>query len=84
MRLLIKSVIAAMLLAAAPVWAHDGHGNGYGHWKHGNKHQVREHYVVREYWRPVPVYPGPVYYPVYPAPAPGIHIVLPGLYIPLR
>ena len=83
MKLLIRSVIVAMLLAAAPVWAHDGHGHGRGHWKHGHhghRHHVREHVVVREFVQPV----RPIYYPVYAAPAPGIHIVVPNVFIPFR
>lgn len=84
-KILIGGLVAAVLLGAGPVWAHHGHGN----WKHG-KHwrghpvhgaYVHRQYVVREVVRPVPVYPR-VAYPVYPAPAPGIHIVVPNVYIP--
>ena len=39
--------------------------------------------VVREHWRSVPVYHQTVY-PAYPAPAPGIQIVLPDIFIPFR
>jgi hypothetical protein len=85
---------AAALLIAAPAWAGGGHGHGHGHrhgHKHWNKHPARHyhphyaprHYVVREYWQPAPVYAVPVY-PAYPAPAPGVHIVLPGIHIPIR
>ena len=68
----------------------NGHGNGYGHGKHGYRqdvprHRFRERVVVREYWRPAPVYQQAVY-PAYPAPAPapGIQIVLPDIFIPFR
>lgn len=84
--------IAVALGMAAPAWANhggrghgngysNGHGNAYGHWKHGHRHPVRERVVVREHWRPVPVYQQEVYR-AYPAPAPGIHVVLPGIFIP--
>ena len=86
------------LLLAAPAWADRGHGHGHGHWKHGHGHwkhdyghrhhfHGRPHTVVRHYYAPAPVYPVPVYAaPVYaaPAPAPGIHVVLPNIFIPLR
>lgn len=89
MRLLIKSLVVAATLAMAPAWAHgdDGHRHGK-HWKHWEKHHrippgharyMYQGYYVREYWRPVPVYPRPYYYP---APAPGVHIVVPDVYIP--
>jgi hypothetical protein len=91
---------AAALLIAAPAWAGGGHGrghhhghghghkHGYKHWhKHHDAHYYRphhqRHYVVREYWHPAPVHAVPVY-PAYPAPAPGVHIVLPGIHIPIR
>ena len=61
----------------------NGHGNGYRHWKHGHRHPVRERVVVREYWRPAPVYHQAVY-PDYPVPAPGIQITLPNIIIPFR
>jgi hypothetical protein len=75
---------AAVLCMAAPAWADGGHGRGHN--KHWHKHHVYQHpaprhYVVREVWRPVPVYPRAVY-PAYAAPAPGIHIVVPNLFIP--
>ncbi len=84
--------VAAAFLMAAPSWADGGHrhGNGrghaYGHSKHWNKHHARsyyvhERYVVREVVRPVPVYPQAVY-PAYPVAAPGIHVVLPSLFVP--
>jgi len=84
---LIGGLAAATLVLAAPAWAHGGppHGHAYGHWKHGHhhvhRHVVRERYVVREVVRPVPVVPRAVY-PVYPAAAPGIHVVLPSLFVP--
>ncbi len=99
MKLLIGSMLVAGLIAAGPALAYGGghghwkHGHGHGHWKHGHGYH-RQHVVVREYWRPAPVYhPAPVYYPVpvyprpvyyRPAPPPGVHIVLPNVYIPWR
>jgi hypothetical protein len=89
-KLIIGGLAAAVFALATPVWAHGGPGQwnpvGYGHGKHWHKHQVHERVVVREYWHPVPVYPRVVYpvYPAYPAPAPGIHVVVPNIYIPFR
>lgn len=89
-------VAAAMLFTAAPLWARGDHGHGHGHWKHGHGHHhhvhrqhFTSHYVVRERWYPAPVYAAPVYAapvyaaPVYRAPAPGLHVVLPNIFIPL-
>jgi hypothetical protein len=78
--------VAVALGMAAPAWANGGHGhrhgqgNGYayGHAKQWQKHPVRQHYVVREVYRPV--YPRAVY-PVYPVAAPGIHVVIPSIFI---
>ena len=83
--------VAVALGMAAPAWANGGHGhrhghgNGhaFGHAKHWQKHHVRQHYVVREVYRPVPVYPRAVY-PVYPVAAPGIHVVIPSIFIPFH
>lgn len=99
-RIMTGLAAAAMLFMAAPLWAHDGHwegrghghGHGHGHYKHG---YYQPYTVVRERWIPAPVYAAPVYAapvyaapvypaPVYRAPAPGVHIVLPNLFIPLR
>jgi hypothetical protein len=85
MKLLIKGLLAAVLLAAVPAWAHGGHGHGK-HWAgHHGPHGRYVHF--HEYRPPVVVYPrvvytAPVYYPVYTVPAPGIHIVTPSVYIP--
>lgn len=87
-KLIMSGLAAGAFLLAAPVLAHDGHGQ----WKrdrYWRGHPAHERVVVREYVRPVPVYPRVVYpiYPVYPAyaaPAPGIHIVVPDIYIPFR
>jgi hypothetical protein len=39
--------------------------------------------VTRYYYQPYAYYPAyPAY--AYPAPAPGVHIVVPNIYIPLR
>ena len=87
MKLLISATMAAMFAAAAPAWAHHGdwQDDGYHqHWKHGKHwrghHVHRDRVYVREYVRTVPVYQ-PVY-PSNPAPAPGIHVVVPDIYIP--
>ena len=77
---LIGGLAVATLFLATPAWAHGGHGN-WKHGKHWHKHNVHQQYVVREVYRPVPVYPRAVY-PVYPAPAPGIHVVVPNVFIP--
>ncbi len=88
LKLVISALIAAVMLAVAPAWAHGGHGHGqWKHWKHHPRHYVHYGYVpyvyhdrviVREYVAPVPVYRA------YPAPAPGIHVVAPSIYIPFR
>lgn len=84
MRLLIMSVLAALLLAAMPAWAHGGHGQ----WKHGYpryerhfEHKHRGHY--HDWHRPARVERVYVYEP-YPvaAPAPGLHVIFPDVYIP--
>jgi hypothetical protein len=87
MKLLISAAMAAMFAAATPAWAHheNWHDHGYQkHWNHGKHwrgHRAHnERVYVREYVRTVPVYQ-----PVYqsnPAPAPGIHVVVPDIYIP--
>ncbi|MBI4194084.1 MAG: hypothetical protein HY526_03285 [Betaproteobacteria bacterium] len=85
MKLVIGAVMAAMFAASAPAWADGGHGHwrGYGNYKqwkqdrHWHKYRAhRERYIVREYVREVPVYPA------YPAPAPGVHVIFPDVYIP--
>lgn len=100
MQLLKSVLVAAALVLAAPTAAKGGHGHGgkhhghhhgwqdhrhYSKWKH---HRHHRHYPRREvhahhYYAPYPVYPA---YPAYPAyaPAPGVHIVVPNIYIPLR
>jgi hypothetical protein len=98
MRLLKSAFIVAAVVLASPVWAHGGHGHGHGHghkhhrhhhgwderrdhseWRHHRHHRRfddRRYVYSRHY-----VYPA---YPVYAAPAPGVHIVVPNIYIPLR
>lgn len=100
MKLLTGAVLAATLLVAGPAFADRGHNRGHGghHWKqsqhfHGHRapqrivvrHVVQRPYVVQQrYVVHRPVYrPAPVYYAA-PAPAFGIHVSLPSLYIPLR
>lgn len=92
-KLIIGGMAAVAFALATPAMAHGGRGHDNGHWNqerywqghaYGYGHAVRERVVVREYVRPMPVYPR-VAYPVYPAyVAPGIHVVLPSIYIPLR
>jgi hypothetical protein len=90
-------IVAAALALASPVWAggdhghrghhHGGHGHHHGwkhhkhHYQHGHRHWQRAPrytYYERHYYAPPPP-------PVYSyAPAPGVHIVTPHIYIPLR
>ena len=93
MKFLAGAVLTAVLLGAGPAFAdrdHD-HGRGHGHDKHYWKHQKHayKHYgppphVVYRYHEPRVVHhyyePVPVYY----RPSPGIHVMLPNIYIPLR
>lgn len=95
MRLLKSILIAAALVLAAPAWADRGHGGKHHrdrhgwhdqrHHSHGKHHRHHRHHPRREfrtnYYYPAPVYP---VYPAYAAPAPGVHIVVPNIYIPLR
>lgn len=99
MKRLISSVFAASLLVAAPAFAGGGHGNGHGHghgkhhWKHdrhAQHHYGPPRHVVQHVHRYQPPrvvhhYHGPSYYaqPYY-APASGIHVVLPNVYIPFN
>jgi hypothetical protein len=86
-------VAAAVMFTATPLWAKGGHGHGHEKHGHGHKHHVHKHFhdshfVVRERWYPEPVYAAPVYVPVYAAPvyrapAPGVHVVLPNIFVPL-
>lgn len=91
MKRMTGALLAAAMLAAAPAWADRGHDHGRGHawghskhhWKHSHHHyyappRVVHREVVRyyDYYPPAPVY--------YSAPAPGVHIVLPNVYIPIR
>ena len=94
MKLLISATMAAVLAAAAPVWAHGGYGHandrhhGYrhaphGHFKHHQKqyygYQERHHYYPRQARR---YYYESYAYPAYPAyRAPGVHVVLPDVFI---
>ena len=89
---LIKTLfVAATLAAAAPAFAHGGHGDdrhrGHNGW-HGERHHAQRHHHHRHYVRRYePRYYSNYYYPpqpVYAVPAPGVHIVVPNIYIPLR
>lgn len=95
MKLLKSAFIVAALALASPVWADGGHGHkrhghhhgwddrrGHAEWKHHRHHRNHGRHVDRrvilsqQYYYPA--------YPVYAAPAPGVHIVVPNIYIPLR
>ena len=94
MRIFSTAVAVAALALAAPVWAHGGHGH-HGHHRnhHGwddHRHHSdwghrghRHHHYYRHHVRRDHVYYYPAY-PVYAAPPPGVHIVMPNVYIPLR
>lgn len=93
MKLLMSVTMAALLAAAAPVWAHGGHGHGkkqnhgYYHVPPGHLKHHRGYYAERSYYYPRPVkryyYEYSYAYPAYPAyPAPGVHVVLPNVFIP--
>ena len=89
MRLLKGALVALALAFAAPVWAHGGHGHHHGWHKHHEHHHWRHHGHHRHHgWQPGYYYSSRQYYypayPVYAAPAPGVHIVVPNIYIPLR
>jgi hypothetical protein len=92
MKLLTTAVLSTMLFAAGPALADRGHdrGHGHGHDKHHWKqsqhfHHAPPRYVVRRdvhhYYQPAPRYYAPAH--AY-APVPGIHVMLPNIYIPLR
>ena len=95
MKTLLATVMAALVLGAAPAWAGNGHGHGHGHGKHAEKHwkkahkhwakhhrHVEQHVVVHQYYEPAPrvVYQRVVVAP--PAPPPGVHVVMPNIYFP--
>ena len=100
MKSLVTLGIAAVMLTAAPAFAHGGHGHGHDkhaekHWKKHHKHWAKHHrhYYVDErvvYAPPAVVeqrivtrvVERPVYVAPAPAPAPGIHIVTPNIYVP--
>jgi hypothetical protein len=98
MRLLKRLLLVAAVSMATPVWAHDAHGHGHDGPRHvWNGH--RQHFDGRHHgyyaYRPrvpyvyVPYYASGYYYPPYPpygyaVAAPGIQVVVPNIYIPLR
>jgi hypothetical protein len=98
MRLLKKAMLIAAILVASPVWAHGGHGHGPKHggrhhgWNgYGHQQEWRHHGPYAYGWRApyAPYYGARYYYPPYPVygyavPAPGIQVVVPNIYIPLR
>lgn len=87
LKLLMSMMAVAILGTATPALADRGHGNG--HWKkqhHGKYYREPERYVYHAY-PPVRVYErhyDQYYAYTYAPPAPGIHVVLPNVYIPLR
>jgi hypothetical protein len=94
------AMVLAALAFAAPVWAHGGHGHdrgwdgGRGHhygwdrdnhggdWRH-HGHHYRDRDRTRGAYYPNHYYYGPQRYG-YVAPAPGVHIVAPNIYIAFR
>lgn len=88
LKLLTTIFMVAAFSTAAPVFAHGGHdrGHAYGHAKHWKKHHrnfhhprhvhYRDRVIVREYVRTEPAYT------YYSPPAPGVHIVVPDIYLP--
>lgn len=87
LKLLTGILAVAILGAATPALADRGHG--HGHWKkyhHGKYYRDYEE-RVDHYYPPVRVYERhyvPHYVYTYAPPAPGIHVTLPNVYIPLR
>lgn len=93
MRPLIKAALVAVMLMAAPAWAHGGHGGGWagerhhqrhwhkGHYKHHHKHH--RHYRHRHETRRIEHVYRYEPYPVQSAAAqPGIHVIFPDVYLP--
>jgi hypothetical protein len=96
MRFLKSLFVVAALSLTGPVWAHGGHGHGHGQkhhkWHHQGHHSEWRHdrhhahgwrgrhdpyYASRYYYAPYPPYG-------YAVAAPGVHVVVPNIYIPLR
>jgi len=93
MRILRSVFVVAALALAAPAWANHGDGHRHGNRHHGHHHGWdnhrhpshgghHRHYRPRLYSNYYYYPPPPVY--AYPAPAPGVHIVVPNIYIPIR
>jgi hypothetical protein len=87
LKVLMGTMAAAVLFSATPALADRGHG--HGKWKkqhHAHQYRYYERHVyhhyppVRVYQRQYPRYHVYTYAP----PPPGVHIVLPNVYIPLR
>jgi hypothetical protein len=87
--LFMSIMTVAVLGAATPALADRGHGQGNAHWKNHHHGQFYRNYERHVYY----------YYPsahvrkrhnqhdyayIYAPRAPGIHVVLPNVYIPLR
>lgn len=89
MRPLIKAALVAIMLTAAPVWAHGGHGdwskgNPHHHrywreghhkpyWHHRHRHETRRVEHIYRY-EPYPIQSASV--------EPGIHVTFPDVYLP--
>lgn len=89
LKLLAGIMAVTVLGTATPALADRGHGHGKGHWKnhHHDRHYRNHERHVYYYYPPVQVrkrYYHHEYAHIYAPRAPGIHVVLPGVYIPLR
>jgi hypothetical protein len=88
MKILTGTVLSAVLLAATPAFADRGNDRGFD--RHGHRFHKQQRYVVRHVYHAPPRYvvqhhvyrPAPAYYAY--APAAGIHVVLPNIFIPLN
>lgn len=90
MKPLIKAALIAVMLIAAPAWAHgghsgwrDGHRYHHPHWKHGHH---KHHGHARHSRGPRRVVEHVYRYEPYPAQSasvsPGIHVIFPDVYFP--
>ena len=94
LKLLVGTMAAAVLYAATPALADDDHrrGHGKGQWKkqyHGQQYRHHRDYErhVYHHYPPVRVYRrhyDHYYAYTYAPPPPGVHVVLPNVFIPFR
>ena len=98
MKTLVTTCFAAVLLAATPAFAGDGHGHGHHgdkhsekHWNKHHKHWAKHHrhdqeVVVVQQFQPVPRVIERHYVYAQPqvvyAPPPGVHVVTRNVFIP--